>query len=287
MPLYDYRRVIASERASWALLHRVRWPDGPRCPHCDTRRPWRMHHRGRPAYRCRTCRAHFNALTGTALADTRLPLSKWVLAIGLFKVGISSRALAEELCVSPHTAWQLLHRLRRAVQHVDWLQQLQGQIEVDDTYVGGKRKGPRGRGARHKTLVIGLKERGGRVRSLAITALTQTTIHAILRAHVAQGARVYTDEFAAYGRLHSLGLRHRRIKHVARFVRGQTHTQGIEGHWGHLKPTLVARHRSVAPHHLQKYLAEADVKHNFPPDRDFIAFMLTQLTTCERSLPHY
>lgn len=287
MALYAYRRVVANERACWQLVHRLRWPSGTRCPACQARRPWRMHHRGRPAYRCRACGRHFNVLTGTAFADTRLPLSKWILAIGLFKVGISSRALAEEIQVSRQTAWQLLHRLRSALRQDDFVQQLQGQIEVDDTYVGGRQKGPRGRGARHKTLVVGLKERGGRVRSLAVTALTSTTVHAILRAHVARGARVYTDELPTYARLRGLGLDHRRVKHIARFVRGQTHTQSIEGHWGHVKPTLVARHRWVSPHHLQTYLAEADAKRNFPRGDDFIAFMLTQLMTCRRSLPHY
>lgn len=263
MALYAYRRIIASERACWQLLRRLRWPGGIQCPRCGERRIWRMHHRGRAAYRCAACRRHFNVLTGTVLEDTRLPLSKWVLAVALFRIGISARALAEELQVSRQTAWQLLHRLRRALADDALLQQLHGQIEVDDTYIGGRQKGPRGRGARHKTLVIGLKERGGRVRSLAVVALTSATIHAILRAHVARGARIYTDEFVSYRRLRGLGLQHRRIRHAERFARGQTHTQSIEGHWGHLKPTLVARHRSVTPHHLQKYLAEADA--NEPP----------------------
>jgi len=286
MALYAYRQVVAQERKCWQLLHRVRWPTGVRCPYCAAARAWRMHQRGRVEYRCRTCRRHFNVLTRTWLADTRLPLSKWVLAIGLFKIGISARALAAELQISRRPAWRLLHRLRQALVADPLGQQLHGHIELDETYVGGKQKGPRGRGARHKTLVVGLKERGGRVCSFAIQTFTSATIHAILQTYVAQGARIYTDELPVYRRLHGLGLTHRRIKHIEWFVRGRTHTQGIEGHWGHLKPTLVARHRSVRPDHLQKYLAEADAKHNFPPHHDFIAFMLSRLMSYRESLPH-
>jgi transposase-like protein len=286
MSLYAYRRVIANEQTCWRLLHRLRWPDGVRCPSCRSARPWRMHQRGRLEYRCRQCRRHFNTLTGTWLADTRLPISKWVLAIGLFKVGLSARALAIELQISRRVAWRLMHRLRDALAEDPLGQQLRGQIEMDDTYIGGRQKGPRGRGARHKTLVLGLKERGGRVRSIAMTSLTSATVHAILQAHVARGARIYTDELPTYRRLRGLGLDHRRIKHIERFTRGQTHTQHIEGHWGHLKPALIARHRSVTPRHLQRYLAEADAKHNFPRAHDFIAFMLTRLMTYRDALPH-
>ena len=286
MALYAYRRVIAQERTCWRLLHRVRWPTGVRCPHCDAGRPWRMQQRGRVEYRCRQCRRHFNLLTATWLADTRLPLTKWVLAVGLFKVGISARALAAELQVSRRVAWRMLHRLRTVLAQDPLGQQLRGHIELDDTYIGGKQKGPRGRGARHKTLVIGLKERGGRVRSLVIHTFNSAAVHAILQTYVAAGARIYTDELRVYARLRGLGVSHRRIKHTEGFVRGRTHTQGIEGHWGHVKPTLIARHRSVRPEHLQKYLIEADMKHNFPKHHDFIAFMLTRLMTYPEALPH-
>lgn len=286
MALYAYRHVIANERRCWQLIQRLRWPSGVECPACGHRRVWRMHEAGRCDYRCPACRRHFSVLTGTLLEGTRLPLAKWVLAIALFKIGISARALALELEVSRRIAWRLLHRLREALASDDGLlQQLQGQIEVDDTYVGGRHKGQRGRGAAHKTIVIGLKERGGRVRSLVIPTMATATIQAILKAHVARGARVYTDEFSSYTPMRGLGVRHRRVKHAERFARGQTHTQSIEGHWGHLKPTLVARHRSVSPRHLQKYLIEADAKRNFPKGMDFVAYMLTRLMSYPASLP--
>lgn len=285
MGLYDYRHVIANERTCYWFIHRLRWPDGPVCPGCGTARPYAMRERGIVRYRCRGCRRHFSLRTGTVFQGSRLPLTKWVLAIGLFRIGISARSLARELKVAVRVAWAMLHRLRDVVQRDVLLRKLRGRIEVDETYVGGRRKGQRGRGAAGKTIVLGLKVRQGRVRSLVVPRVTTRELHAAIRAHVAKGARLYTDEFKSYRRLRRLGYRHRRVKHSEWFVRGSTHTQAIEGHWGHVKPTLVARHRSVSPKHLQRYLAEADIKHRFPEDVDFIAFMLKRLVSSPAVLP--
>lgn len=285
MGLYAYRHVIANERICFRLLHRLRWPNGVQCPVCHAREVWAMHERGIVRYRCKVCRRHFSIRTGTVLARSQLPLTKWVLAVGLFKVGISARALAGELHISRRIAWALLHRIRDALATDVVMRPLSGEIELDDTYIGARRKGKRGRGAAHKTIVLGLKVRHGPVRSLVIPSLSTADIHALLRRHVAQGARLYTDELPSYNKVRRQGYRHRRVLHNERFIRGQTHTQGIEGHWGHVKPTLVARHRAVSPRHLQRYLVEADVKHRFPKGQDFIAFVLTRLLANRLSLP--
>jgi transposase-like protein len=165
------------------------------------------------------------------------------------------------------------------------MRKLRGRIEVDETYIGGRHKGKRGRGAAHKTIVLGLKVRGGRVRSLVVPSVATRDLHAVIRAHVARGARLFTDELPSYRRLRRLGYRHRRVKHSERFVRGQAHTQAVEGYWGHVKPTLIARHRSVSPRHLPRYLAEADIKHRMLKDMDFIAFMLRRMVSSTQVLP--
>lgn len=285
MGLYDYRHVIANERTCYWFIHRLRWPKGPLCPGCGVSHPYAMRERGIVRYRCRDCRLRFSLRTGTVFEGSRRPLTKWVLAIALFRIGISARSLARELNVAVRIAWAMLHKLRDVAQHDVLLRKLRGQIEVDETYVGGRRKGPRGRGAAHKTIVLGLKVRQGRVRSLVIPSVATRDLNAVLQAHIARGARLYTDEFKSYRRLRRLGYRHRRVKHSEGFVRGQSHTQAIEGHWGHVKPTLVARHRSVSPKHLQRYLAEADIKHRLPKDMDFIAFMLKRLVSSPVVLP--
>ena len=285
MGLYDYRHIIANERTCYWFIHRLRWPTGVGCPACQSRQIWAMREQGIVRYRCKGCRRHFSLRTGTFFESSRLPLTKWVLAIGLFRIGISARSLARELNVAVRVAWALLHRLRDVVQHDVLMRKLRGRIEVDETYIGGRHKGKRGRGAAHKTIVVGLKVRGGRVRSLVVPSVATRDLHAVIQAHVARGARLYTDELPSYRRLRRLGYRHRRVKHSERFVRGQSHTQAIEGHWGHVKPTLVARHRSVSPKHLPRYLAEADIKHRMPKDTDFIEFMLTRLVSSPLGLP--
>ena len=286
MGLYDYRHIIANERTCYWFIHRLRWPTRVSCPACQGQQIWAMREQGIVRYRCKGCRCRFSLRTGTLFEGSRLPLTKWVLAIGLFRIGISARSLARELNVAVRVAWALLHRLRDVVQHDVLMRKLRGRIEVDETYIGGRRKGKRGRGAAHKTIVVGLKVRGGRVRSLVVPSVATRELHAAIRAHVARGARLYTDELPSYRRLRRLGYRHRRVKHSERFVRGQSHTQAIEGYWGHVKPTLVARHRAVSPEHLPRYLAEADFKHRMPKDMDFIAFMLNRLVSPQRAITH-
>lgn len=285
MALYAYRHVISNERTCYWLLHRLRWPDGVRCPRCQSPSYWRMLERGRPEYRCKQCRYHFSLLTGTELQASRLPLTKWVLAAGLFGIGISSHGLAREIQVSQRIAWTMLAKFRKALQANQLLRKLRGSVEVDETYFGGRTKGTRGRGAAHKTIVVGFRSRTGRIRSLVIATIKTRDMHRILTQQVAQGSRLYTDDYFIYHPVRNWGFRHRRVQHSKRFVRGQTHTQGIEGYWGHLKPTLVARHRSVSPKHLQRYLSEADVKHNLGLNTDFTALIMRQLIANRPILP--
>jgi len=285
MSLYAYRHVFSNERTCFWLLHRLRWSEGPLCPRCGSQSYWRMMEHGRPEYRCRVCRYHYSLLTGTELEGTRLPLTKWVLAAGLFAIGISSHGLAREIQVSQRIAWKMLTKFRQALQANQILRKLAGSVEVDETYIGGRAKGKRGRGAAHKSIVLGMRTRKGRVRSLVLLTLRTRDMQKILQSQIVKGSRLFTDHYYVYGRVRRWGFRHRRIEHAKHFVRGKTHTQGIEGYWGHLKPTLTARHRSVSPKHLQGYLAEADVKHNMGLDADFTALVMQQLLSHRRGLP--
>ncbi len=277
MSLFAYRAFIASETAYLRLLRQLRWPHGIRCPDCAYSRIWRMRETGRQEYRCKRCGHHFSDTSGTVFARSRTPLTKWVLAIGLFRVGCSARALAQELCVTYKTAWTLGTTLRTILAADPLLTRLAGHVEVDETYFGGRQKGKRGRGAAHKTPVVGLRQREGRVRSLVVPNVQSATLRAVIRQHVAHGSVVHTDRYSSYNRIRRDGYRHHRVDHSRRFVRGQSHTQHIEGYWGHVKPQLTARHGRVAPHRLQGYLAEADSKFNTRESPDFIALMLSKL----------
>src|SRR3990170_4187318 len=171
MSLYAYRHVFSNERTCFWLLHRLRWSEGPLCPRCGSQSYWRMMEHGRPEYRCRVCRYHYSLLTGTELEGTRLPLTKWVLAAGLFAIGISSHGLAREIQVSQRIAWKMLTKFRQALQANQILRKLASSVEVDETYIGGRAKGKRGRGAAHKSIVLGMRTRKGRVRALVLLTL--------------------------------------------------------------------------------------------------------------------
>lgn len=285
MSLYTYRHAIANERVCYWMLHRLWWPEKVTCPRCQSTKIWKMHDGGRARYRCKECRFHFSLLTGTEIQGTHLPLSKWVLSAALFSAGISSHGLSREIQVSQRIAWLMLTKFRRAIKSSQILRKLRGSVEVDETYIGGRAKGKRGRGAGHKTIVIGFRTRTGTVRSMVVVTLKTRQLQQLLKQQIAQGSRLFTDEYVIYDPARSWGFKHRRIKHGEWFVRGQTHTQGIEGYWGHLKPTLVGRHRSVSPKHLPGYLAEADMKHNLGLDTDFTAIILGRLVSGNQVLP--
>jgi transposase len=146
-----------------------------------------------------------------------------------------------------------------------------GEGEVDDTYYGGHRKGKRGRGAAGKTPVLGIRRRGGRVRSLMVPALDAQTVQTLVRQHVRRGSRVYADGLNSYQGLEALGYRHATVDHTRRFVANRTaHIQGIESPWAHTKLALRARYPKLSPASLPKYLAEADFKRNATREPDFI-----------------
>jgi hypothetical protein len=121
--------------------------------------------------------------------------------------------------------------------------------------------------------------RGGLVLPLVLPSLVTRELHAVIRAHVVRRERLHTDEVPSYRRSQRLDYRHRRVKHSERFVRGESHTQTIEGYWGHVKPMLVVRHRSVIPRNLPRYLAEADIKHRMRKDKHFMASMRNRLAS--------
>lgn len=151
-----------------------------------------------------------------------------MLAIGLFKIGISARALQTELSVTYKTAWTMLDRIRQAVSVDPLVRKLSGEVEIDDTYYGGRRKGKCGRGAAGKAAVIGIRQRGGRVRTILVPALDTQTVRELVRAHVRRGTRIYTDSLNIYRELQALGYKHATVDHSRRFVTNPAvHIQGV------------------------------------------------------------
>jgi transposase-like protein len=254
------------------FLTRFRWPDGkPTCPRCQcqensyisTRRIWK----------CKGCKKQFSVKTGTIMEDSPIGLDKWLPAVWMIcgcKNGISSYEIGRDLGVSQKTAWFMLHRIRVAMQSGS-LEKLSGEVEADETFVGGKvqnmhRKSKRKIRATNgpnwgKTVVLGLLQRDGGVRAAVAPNRHKHQVHGHMTANVETGSKVYTDEFNSYDNLPE-GFTREFVNHLDSYVKGRVHTNGMENFWSLLKRTLKGTYVSVDPVHLQAYVDEQAYRFN-------------------------
>jgi transposase-like protein len=197
------------------------------------------------------------------------------------KNGISSCELARALGVTQKTAWFMLHRIRLALRDGS-IGKLSGEVEVDETYVGGskhkmnanqRRRAPRGSGAIGKAVVMGLLERKGRVIATAIPNPRRRTLTAEVHKHVEPGSAVYTDALASYDKLHS-HYAHEEINHAVCYVKDRVHTNGLENFWSLLKRTIRGTYVSVEPFHLFRYLDEQAFRFNERKNTDAGRFLI-------------
>jgi transposase-like protein len=244
---------------------KLRWPDGPVCPRCGgtehsfltTRRLWK----------CKNCKRQFSVKVGSIFEDSPLGLDKWLPAIWLAansKNGISSHELGRALGITQKSAWFMLHRIRLAMQSGTF-SMLSGEVEVDETYIGGKArhmhkaqrkvKAARGRAPGSKTIILGMAERGGRVSASVVEDVTKRTVQSYVRDRVEPGSSLYTDEFVSYTGLNA-DFDHRTVNHVLTYVDGNVHTNVMENFWSVLKRGLNGTYISVKPFHLFRYLDE-------------------------------
>jgi transposase-like protein len=241
----------------------LRWPNGPVCPRCGcveysyltTRRLWK----------CKGCKKQYSVKLGTIFEDSALGLDKWLPAIWLIansKNGISSHELARSLKVTQKSAWFMLHRIRLAMQTESFL--LSGEVEIDETYIGGKpankhasKRDPfeRNKTTSNKTTVLGMIERGGKVRAEVVPNARRKSVEPHIRATVKEGSTVYTDGLRSYQSLDA-NYTHEVIDHAEKYVDGRIHTNGIENFWSLLKRGLHGTYVSVDPEHLFRYLDE-------------------------------
>ena len=280
MNLYAYRMIVANERKCEMFFHRLRFPNGVVCPRCSSRKVWSYDKDGKRRWKCQKCRRDFSLLTGTPLSGTKLPLSKWVFAIGLFKVGISAHALMSEISVTYKVAWNMLRIIRSVLPQDEIFGCLEGEIEMDESYDGGRRKGKRGRGAAGKKIVVGFKERGGgrRVRTVHVMSVKTDVLRSLIRDHTkSEGRRLLADASAMGKKLKQEGIISDLIDHGEAYAIGDVHTQGIEGYWGHRKTKLTATYRKTSSKYHQLYLDEHAFKTNLPKTSDFMLTLLQKL----------
>lgn len=255
----------------------IRWPQGAICPHCTAPNPYVL--AKRCMWKCRTCTKQFSIKRGSVMEDSPLGLDKWLLAMWLIanaKSGISSYEIHRALGITQKSAWFLLHRIRLAM-HTGTFEKLSGTVEADETYVGGKARNMhaskkkekiKGRGGVGKAVVIGLLERGGRVRTKVVTSASQSTLHEHIKEHVEPGSELFTDQHSGYQGI-SPDYIHEAVNHaVGEYVRGHVWTNGMENYWSLLKRTIKGTYVSCEPFHLFRYLDEQSFRYDHRKDSD-------------------
>ena len=216
-------------------------------------------------YTCKNCRSKWSDLFGTPFANSRTPLTKWFMTIYEFthNQAISARTLEKKITVTYKTAWRMLTKIRETL----WVHQnhtllLSGVVEVDETYIGGRRKGKRGRGAAGKSPVVGFVSRGGDTFAQKIQDVSSRSLHKVIAERIMRGATLITDEWRGYNGISALGYTRRIIKHEKQFVKEHLYTNSVEGFWSHFKRRVRGVYTSVSPKYLNYYLAEASFKYN-------------------------
>ena len=274
MKLIDITRQFKSDDDCLDYIEKMRWPNGEiGCVHCGeigrvsriTREKKGKNQRTR-LFQCLACGKQFSATSGTIFNDTHLPLTKWFMAIAMIceaKKGMSACQLQRHLGVNYRTAWHLAHRIREAMQEGGMLG---GIVEVDETYLTPKkpRKGRPYVKKDKEDVVLGIRERGGRLRLLPIKDAKMTSIEPEMLKHVSPDAVVHTDESAVYaiiGKRH-WGGRHRTINHKSAYAIGDLHTNTVENAFSLLKRGVYGTFHKVSIKHLGRYCNEFSYRFN-------------------------
>lgn len=276
--LFGLLRAIPDEQAAVDYFTAVRWSKGEFCPLCGSARRI-FHFADKRNHKCGDCRRRFSIKVGTIFQDTKIPLQKWLVAVWLItshKKGIASTTLARDIQVTQKTAWFMLHRLRHAALTKSFNAPLDGTVEVDETYVGGKEKNKYARdrkggtqGGAGKAIVLGLLGRDGDLRKVHTTNLRGANVKGIIAQHVEPGSTMMTDEHVSF-----VGpakyYTHLTVNHsYGEYVRkGTIHTNGIEGVWPLLKRQIIGIHHFVSKKHLSRYLDEMSWRYNRRQQRE-------------------
>lgn len=278
--LSQLARYFSDEDAARELLEEMRWgKDGAVCPHCGGADPYKLVAKatskkpGRKGlYKCKACRKQFTVTVKTVFEDSRIPISKWLLAIHLLsssKKGMSAHQLHRNLGISYKAAWFMAHRLRYAMTAGPLAALMSGTVEIDETYVGGRRKRSGMKGhpkpvGDNKTPVVALVQRDGQVRAMPMPRVTADNLRKVIRENIdTKNTVLMTDEAPLYNGVGREFQAHERVKHSQfEYVRGTAHTNTVEGFFGLLKRGINGVYHHVGKGHLHRYVDEFTFRYN-------------------------
>jgi transposase-like protein len=249
-----------------------RWPNGVTCPTCGSSKVTFSEKHNRWQCSSHHAQRQFTSKTGTMMEESPISLDKWLLAMWLIsscKNGVSSYEISRAIGVTQKSTWHMMHRIRLAMQDDLTGGTLAGEIEVDESYIGGKARnmhrdrriksnvqGP----SKGKTIVLGILKRKGRVRTTVIPDRTKKVMQENIRPHVEPGSQIFSDEAGDYWKMD--GFSHETVNHMETYVQGNVHTNGLENFWSLLKRGLNGTYVSVEPFHLFRYLDEQAFRYN-------------------------
>lgn len=270
---YSFLERFNTEEKAVEFFECLRWKEGVTCPKCGSGNTYR--HTTRNFYHhCREkdCRLQFSCKTGTVMQSSKLPVRMWLYVmykVSVARKGISSLQLAKQLGVTQKTSWYMIHRIKEACGNNNDTM-LSGIIEIDETYIGGlernkheSKKLNEGRGVVGKVPVLGIRERGGKVRAKIVPDRKAETLQKEITEAVEKGSIVFTDEWKSYNILIESDYEHATVNHSAKeYVKGMASTNGIESVWAVLKRSIVGTYHHVSVKHLPRYVNEAAFRLN-------------------------
>lgn len=274
MDLDTYEKLIRTESSARSYMLGFCWKNHQRyCPRCKNRKVYRLADDRR---RCSRCKYTFHDFSGRWINRGSLSCGHWLRLIKLFELELSTRKMAQQLGIAYDTAYKAVTTIRHSIlANADDAAVLAGEVEMDESYFGGRRKGPRGRGAAGKVPVFGILERDGMVSVEVVPNVKAKTVLRLAVKKVRRGSIVYTDRFQVYDALMFCGYRHLKVDHGTQFTSGRVYINGLEGFWSYAKERLI-KHHGISPKRFPLYLKELEFRYNHR-DEDIYPILIQYL----------